>query len=294
MTIKRKHITQAGFVEVECDTADSIDTGGDMLSLTPGNAKTARFSNTNNLQAPAGKRVGFTQIELVAGAEYLPARTLESSDWTNGANIVDGDISTKSDNNDTDSTPIEVVVDFGSIATRSVEAKFNVSQKGNLNTSLFVRFTSKFYVSDTTTFGTQYGSSQVNNVQGADPAGPQNTDFTHTEAATSYRYLKFTMEQGAQDVPTNNRVGNCSVYSVNTALNASSNATVNLRSSAALDTANGTVIRSNISIADSSTVTIDDDLLLLEGSEYLTLDYTTQGGNPFDITMQNITSITES
>lgn len=300
MTIKRKNIRPSGLLEVEADPTDTVDTGGFSDPITTG-AETAKFSGGGTIQAPSGLRVGTTQIKIVAGVGFLPQLALGTagSDWSNGANIVDGDLNTVSGSlGVTGLPPMEVVVDFGSIASRSIEAKFNIAQPSNLATFLFTKMVSRIFISDTETFGAEL-SNQTQQVTGTN-TGAQNADFFHTVTGpNSFRYVKFTIEQGANfefadgSSDPNQRAGTCSVYSVNEALNASTDAVVNIRSSATIDTANGTIIRGPINVSEGSTVVIDDDLLLVESLQFLTLDYATPGANTFNINLSEITSITE-
>jgi len=294
MTIKRKNIRPSGLLEVEADPTDTVDTGGFSDPITTG-AITAKFSGGATMQASSGLRIGTTQIKVVSGLEFLPQLTLGTagSDWSSGANIVDGDLSTESGSlSSILPTVMEVVVDYGSIASRSIGAKFNVQQPGNLGVSLFTRMTSRIFISDTETFGAEL-SNQSNNVQGTG-TGAENADFFHNVTGpNSFRFVLFRLEQEATNVPTGQRPGSCSVFSVNEELQPTSNATVNIRASNTINTADGTIIRASIPVPPNSTVIIDDDLLLVESLQFLTLDYTTPGANSFNINLSEITSITE-
>lgn len=293
MTIKRKNIRPSGLLEVEADNTDTVDTNGFSDPISVVSAITAKFSDTSTIQAPSGLRVGMTQIKIVAGAEFLPAQTLISSDWSGGVNIVDGDLFTQSGTLSLVILPtvMEVIVDFGSIASRSIGTKFNIAQTGNLSTSLFTRMTSRIFVSDTVTFGAETGN-QVNTVPGTD-TGAQNADFTHDEGPVSFRFVKFTLEQEATNVPTGQRPGNCFVYEVNIQILPTTDAVVNIRASDTINTADGTVLNGPLNISPSSTTILDSDLILLLSLKFLTLDIATGGDNLFDINLSEITSITE-
>lgn len=294
MTIKRQRVNAGSFVEVEADSTDSVDTNGFSSLITSG-AITAQYSDTSTIQAPLGLRVGMTQIKIVAGAEFIPPITLISSDWSGGANIVDGDLNTVSGTLSSVVLPtvMEVIVDFGSIASRELSAKFNIAQLSNLSTSLFTRMVSRFFISDTLVFGAEL-ANQTNNVPGTN-TGAQNADFFHNPAGpNSFRYVKFTLEQGATNVPSGQRPGRCSVYSVNLPLNATTDATVDIRASDTINAADGVVLSANIDISPNSTVTLDTELLLLESQKYLTLQYTTPGANVFNLNLSEITSVTET
>lgn len=296
MTIGLSSVGPSGFLEVEASSTDSLDTGGFSSAITTG-AITAQYSGTGTIQAPSGGlRVGTTQIKLVAGVGFLPQLALGAagSDWSSGANIVDGDLNTFSGtlNSVVLPTVMEVVVDYGSIASRSIGAKFNVSQLANLATNLFTRMTSRIFVSDTETFGAEL-SNQVNNVQGTN-TGAQNADFFHNVSGpTSFRFVKFTMEQETTNVPTGQRIGGCFVYSVNEEIFTPTDAIVNIRASDTQNTADGTIIEASINVSEGSTVTVDPQLLFVESQKYLTLDYATPGANTFNINLSVITSITE-
>lgn len=293
MTIKRKNIRSNGLLEVEADNTDTVDTNGFSDPISIVSAITAKYSDTSIIQAPPGLRVGTTQIKIVAGAEGLPAQILISSDWTGGANIVDGDLNTQSGTlvQVTLPTVMEVIVDFGSIASRNIGAKFNIAQPGNLSVTLFTQMISRIFVSDTLTFGAET-STQSNTVQGTN-TGPQNKDFNHNTGPISFRYVKFTLEQGTTNNPNGQRAGNCFVYEVNIGLVASSDAVVNIRASDTINTADGIVLNGPLNISPGSTTILDSDLILVESQKFLTLDIATVGGNSFDINLSEITSITE-
>lgn len=294
MTIKRQRVNAGSFVEVEADSTDTVDTNGFSSIITTGSI-TAQYSDTSTIQAPLGLRVGMTQIKIVAGTEFIPAITLISSDWSGGDAIVDGDLNTVSGPLSSIVLPaiMEVIVDFGVIASREISSKFNIAQLSNLATSLFTRMVSRIFISDTLVFGAELGN-QSNNVQGTN-TGPQNADFFFSPAGpNSFRYAKFTLEQGDTNVPSGQRPGRCSVYSVNLPLNASTDATVDIRASDTINTADGAVLSANIVISPSSTVILDTELLLLESQKYLTLQYTTPGANTFNLNLLEITSVTET
>lgn len=291
MTIKRKNITVGGLVEAEADNTDSVDTGGNSAKITGGTgAITAKYSGGATIQAPVGLRVGTTQIKIVAGVEHLPSITLISSDWASGANIVDGDLFTVSGTlDDVLPTVMEVIVDFGSIESRTIGTKFNIAQKGNLAVTLFIEFTSRIFISDTLSFGAEE-ANQVDKLFGTD-TGPQNSDRTFNLSARSFRYIKFTMEQ--LNNVGNQRVGDCSVYSVNKQLLTPTNAVIDIRSSNTIDTADGAIIRASVTVPPGATTVIDDDLLLVEAQKYLTLAVKTASANLYDLNLDSITSITE-
>lgn len=64
-------------------------------------------------------------ITLTKNSSILP--TIISSDWGTSANIVDGDVLTISANQATTGEIDEVIVDFGSIATRNIKLKLKIS-----------------------------------------------------------------------------------------------------------------------------------------------------------------------
>ena len=293
MTISAKLSDVGGLEFIVSDPTDTDDVGGFSDPISTG-AKSAKFSGGADMQANSGLRIGTSQIKVVAGGAFNPAISLGTagSDWSDGAKIVDGLFSTSSGSlGSILPTVMEVVVDFGTIASRPIGAKFSITQPGNLATNLFTRMTSRIFVSDTETFGAELGN-QVNTVGGTN-TGPQTGTFTHDESAVSFRFAKFTMEQEATNVPTGQRPGTCNVFSVNLPLDASSPATVNIRSSATKDTADGTIIKSGIVILADQTITLTTELLLVASSQFLTLDYITQAVNMFNINFSDITSVKE-
>lgn len=294
MTISSKLVDIGGLAFAVSDDTDTIDVLGFSDQITSG-AVTAKFSGGATMQAPSGFRIGTTQIKIIAGTETLSPLALGSagSDWADGANIVDGDLFTESGSlSSILPTVMEVVVDYGSIASRSIGAKFNILQPGNLATSLFTRMTSRIFISDTEVFGAEL-DNQVNTVPGTN-TGAQNADFFHNVVGpNSFRFVKFTLEQETTNVPSGQRAGSCFVYSVNLALQPTSAATINIRASDTQNTADGTILDGGLSIIPNSTTTLSTELLLVPSLKFLTLDYAVLAANTFVINLSQITSITE-
>lgn len=273
MTISAKLTDVAGLEFAVSDETDTIDIGGfsDALQIVGG--ETAKFSNLTTMQANSGLRIGMNQLKINTEAE-IPIQPRDvfieslSGAWTG---FVGQEVSSSSSN-----SPGGIIVfDYESIDTQGLTTSTNGGFGGAGNgITLFYEY------SDDDISYTTLGS--VNNTDGDAP--------TITNWGTfQWRYIRVTHTATsgvAGNTASTNLTENVTQPPVN-------NVTVRVRSSATLDTADGTVLITDQTMTENSSLTFDTDLLLTDNGQYVTLEIVSQTGNIIPVTLSEITSIKE-
>lgn len=159
MTIKRKRVSSAGLVEVEADSTDTVDTNGTSDTISTIGSQTAKFSNSNVMQANTGLLLGILQLTVNSGS--VEART--------GTIIVGayGSVSTS-----------PVTVDFGDIQTANASATVRHATSGTM--------TSVFELSTDNIIWTQVDTNVTSN----------DTTFTYSGNGETYRYARVRFTAG--------------------------------------------------------------------------------------------------
>lgn len=156
-----------------------------------------------------------------------------------------------------------VVVDFGNIGTADLSGTIQYNS-GNSNTNL------EFSTDDITYF-------LADNITGS------NLNNTYTPTTQTYRYARiFVITNPGVVTPQ-------TIFEIAT----TSDVTINIRSSATLNTADGSILLASEVIPDNVTVTFNADLLLTGLGQFVTLEILSFNNQDVDVSLSEITSIKE-
>jgi len=263
MTIKRQRVNAGSLVEVEADNTDTVDTLGISDAISVVGAKTAKFSDTSVMQANAGLRIGLTQLKINTGVIASRSRiTISTTNMSDPANAIDGNLNTFGSIN---TAGIGVTVDFGSIGTTSISCKVRHATSGTMRSSLEISTDNIIWV-------------EVSNISTS-----ADTTFTHLGGTQTYRYARLvgiTVSATLQifEVFEGTLTGTT---------------TVRVRSSATIDSTDGTILISDQVMNVLSQLTFDTELLLTGNAQFVTLEIVSFSGQSFDVSLSDITSIRE-
>jgi len=270
MTIKRQRVNAGALVEVEADSTDSVDTNGFSDSIsTVGAAETAKFSGGSTMQPNPGLRIGITQVKVNAGAAIVPLGiTIPTTNVTNPGNVVDGNPTSSSGPDVLAAGVTAVTVDVGSLITAHIRIRFNATTALNaLNTIEF----STDNVIWNFAFNRATNSTTIQDVTSAGEITFRFMRVRVTSNPSSIAFQYFLL------IP---------VVGVSTDVN------INIRSSASINTADGTIL-DNVILSESQSITLDTELFLVEPSEFFTVEIVSFGGLTIPVTLSEITSIKE-
>lgn len=281
LTISSKLVDINGLAFAVSEDTDPIDVGGFSSVISAVGAITAQFSDASTMTPNAGLRIGTLQTKIKTGAQSLRTTSIESSVVTSPENFIDGSIATVTGsipgiNAETDL----LVVDFGVIATADLQIRWRgentAGSQRNSNIQVFGGNTA-----GTTT--TLVGSSS-NILNGGQT---EDTTFTIFGATAIFRFYRFVIGQA-----TGTQV-NISLVLLTESNITSGDVSINLRASNTINTANGTILESFV-VNTQTVFTFDTDLLLVDSGQFYTLQIVSFSEGPFDVNLEQITSIKEA
>lgn len=263
MTISAKLSDVGGLEFVVSDPTDTDDVGGFSDTITTG-AKTAKFSDTSVMQANVGKIIGVSQLKINSGAGgVVRSRSLESNvGWGNPNDAFDG--------NDTTFAAIAgggaLIIDFTSIATTILKIAHGTTSG---NSTINVQ------ISDDDISYTDLGNFFTTSTS--------STGETVDLGTQTWRYVKVERVSGTASTK---------VFEVFEELSSES-VTVRVRSSATIDTADGTVLITDQVMTPNQTLTFNTALLLTGAGQFVTLEYVSFVSFAIPINLSQITSVKE-
>lgn len=268
MVISSKLVDLNGLEFAVSEDTDTIDAGGFSDPIQVVGAETAKFSGGATMQANTGLRIGLTQVKVNAGAEILRDRNIESNiGWSAPNDAIDGNTNTAATSQTTGNV---LVIDFESIDTRELSTELGNSRSTTSTANISVE------ISDDNISYTTIGTfAQV-----------ESSKTLRNHGSQTWRYVRITFVS-----EINNPIaGIHRVFETNAV---ASTTTIRIRSSATIDTADGTVIVPDTVINPSTVTTFDTDLLLTGNAQFVTLEIVSVPGFPIPINLQEITSIKE-
>jgi len=283
-----KAVGDSGFVEVETEDADTIDTNGFSDTINTVSSKTAKFSGGGTMQANGGKKISLLQLSIDTGVETIRTRSVIANENPpglsiigNSANAIDGDLNTKTDNVDynnpvppvaTGSDQPWITIDFGVSATSDITAK------------IF----SSIFLGSTVTHTLQISSDNVSWTT-VDTlflsAGSPNDQFLSSTNET-YRYARMVIN--VSNVGNGAFVGAFEIFELG-----AGTVTTNIRSSITQDANDGTIILANQILSPSSSIVFDSDVLLIGSSQFVTLEIVSFSDAAIPVSLSSITSVKE-
>jgi len=279
LTISSKLVDFAGLEFAVSEDIDTIDAEGFSDAIQTVSAKTAKFSGGATMQANSGLRIGMTQLKINTGAEIpINIRTIDipvPADTTNANDAIDNNTGTFSTTTETGaSIPKEcLTVDFQSVDTQTLIIRMRCSQLANTATIRVEK-------SDDNVIYSLVADQIID-------ANPVNYDF----GSHSFKFIRVTYQ--SEGGPTASNTIELFEVGVDHSAPPTNNVTVRVRSSATIDTANGTVLITDQVMTQNSTLTFVVDLLLTGNGQFVTLEIVSQLGNVIPVNLQEITSIKE-
>jgi len=263
LTISSKLVDINGLEFAVSEETDTIDVGGFSDIISAVGAETAKFSGGGTMQANTGLRIGTTQLKIESGdGEPVRSRSIiQNTGWGSPTNMIDDNFTTNS------STSINgqlVVIDFTSGNT----ATLKVTHGANTGNS-----TIKVEISDDDISYTDLGNFNTTSTTG------ETVDL----GVQTWRFVRITRVFATSGTLV------FQVFEVVTA----ATVTARVRSSATLDTADGTVLITDKVLSANSTFTFDTDLLLTGNAEFITLEFVSFVNFAIPINLSEITSIKE-
>ena len=297
MTISSKLSDVGGLEFVVSEAADIDDVGGFSDAIQTVGAETAKFSGGSTMQANSGLKIGMSQLKINTAGATPGARTEVGADFVGWA--VNG---TLVDNNENTSeiasigSPI-AVIDYGSVAVRTPRLVGQLDGIGTEFGSTGVK-TLQYEISDdnityTDPVTTNKIWASLNVPAGGDMMGgiPHSSgkisfDDPNTQ---SFRFIKIlgisTAAGGVSNTGT--------MFQVTEADVGVNQVTVRVRSSATLDTADGSVLISGQVMNELESLTFDTQLLLTGPSEFVTVEIVSLTSFDIPVTLSEITSVKE-
>lgn len=266
-----------GGFDVISDTTDTKDENGfsDIISIV--SAKTAKFSDTSTMKANAGLKMGLLNFKINTGpASIVNGRTrtiIPVTTVTDPDNAID-------DSDGTKTGTVAVIgpyltVDFGVILTTRIRAKVRiVSQASNTERDIIEYSTDNIIWNTALTLSTPPGNS-----------------ITHDETSNPFSFRYVRCNKTVHTFP-----GFSEVFEIQESLGSDDGtAVVNIRSSATIDTADGTIILPNVNINSNELAVIPViDFLLAGIGQFITLEIISfSTGAGFDVNLEEITSLKE-
>jgi len=287
-----KAVGDSGFVEVETEDADTIDTNGFSDPISVVSSKTAKFSGGGIMQANGGKKISLLQLSIDTGAATIRTRSVIAnanppglSIIGNSANAIDGNLSTQTDNIDYNNPvpPVAkgseqpwITIDFTSIAVSDITAK--------IFSSIFSGASVEYKL-------------QISTVGGDSPAnwttvdtlllfaGSPNDQFLSASNQT-YRFARVTANVSIAG--NGALVGAFEIFELGPGT-----VTTNIRSSITQDANDGTIILANQILAQSSSIVFDSDVLLIGSGQFVTLEIVSFSDAEMPVSLSSITSVKE-
>jgi len=277
MTIKRKRVNAGALVEVEADSTDSVDTNGFSDPINLVSSKTAKFSGGSIMKANSGLKIGLTQLKIKTSAVQQPSRIIvtgSDTNTTNSGNIVDASINSFATTPEANNTQI-ADVEFGSLITnKTLEVRYGLGTASGSSSVTYETFVSND--------GISYNSlgTQLINISG----GATGILFSFTN--TTWKFVRvFGLSFTGNPVEFR-------THDVRVSEGGTQNVTVRVRSSVTQDTADGTIIISDQVMNPSTTLTFDEDLLLTDNGEFVTLELVSTT-SLLDVNLEEVTTIKE-
>jgi len=295
MTIHRQRVNAGAFDKVEGDITDSVDTNGFSDAIQTVGAKTAKFSGGATMKANGGLIIGLTQVKINSGGATPGVRTEEVADfsgWTaDGSTVDDSNVTFTSTSLIT--APLdEAVVDYGSIATRTISLVTRLTgTRTEFGTG--TAFLNYEISNDNITFTvpvttpTQFQFIDLPATGGA--AIPVDTGIvTFDDPNTqSFRYVKII--GGA----TGNNLQVGFIYQFTEEDIGANQVTVRLRSSATQDAADGTILITDQVMNPFETLAFITPLLLTGIGQFVTVEIVSLTSFDIPVTLSEITSVQE-
>lgn len=263
MTISAKLSDVAGLEYVVSDPTDTDDVGGFSDAIITG-AETCKYSDSSIIQAGSGKKIGVSQIKFATALNPRTRSTIPTTSITDPANVIDDDLLTFGS---TSGTGIVVTVDFGIIDTAVIKCKVRHLGSAISRSALEISTNNSVW-------------TEVSNIQTA-----ADTTFTHDGGTQTYRYARLNV--------ITNGFGTMQCHEIFEEPSGTT-ALIRIRSSASQDTANGTIIKDNVTITNNVVTTLDTELFLVESSQYLTFEIISFANGIFQINATEITTVTET
>jgi len=296
MTISSKLSDIGGLEFVVSEAADTDDVGGFSDAIQIVGAETAKFSGGGTMQANSGLIIGLSQLKINTSDAVPGVRTEVGADFitfpVNG-NTVDNNETTFSSSG---SVGGEAVIDYGSVATRDIKLvtrmQYIQPEFGSTGAMTFVYQISDDNISysDPVTSSPTFQSLAV--TPGGDMMGGGTINsgiVTYNDAnSQSFRFIKLTLTlSGTASAPT------WFIYQATVQDIGVNQVTVRIRSSATLDTADGTVLINDQVMDENETLTFNTQLLLTGPSEFVTLEIVSLTSFDMPTTLSEITSVKE-
>ena len=296
MVISSKLSDVNGVEFIVSEDTDIDDVGGFSDPIQVVGAKTAKFSGGTTMQSNAGLRIGLTQVKINTGDATPPARTEVIADyvgWSANGNDVDDNFLTSLGAVTMSGTDNEAVIDYGSIAVRKLVLKVQCTALGTDFQGSQSQVT--YAVSnDNITYGTFTQIANANRPPTGDMGGSVivTSTVTFTDPGTqSFRYVKII---GHKILASGSNATTSDVFEA-TIADTGSTVTVKLRSSTALDTADGTILIDNQVMTLNDTLTFVNPYLLTGNpiGDFVTLEIVSLSNFDIPVTLSEITSIKE-
>lgn len=269
MTISAKLSDVGGLEFVVSDPTDPDDVGGFSDAISVVSAITAKFSDTSNMQANPGLKIGMSQLKINSGTATVRTRTLESSvNWNNPNFAFDGNDTSFSNTTDDGA---EIIIDFTTVATTTL--KYIIAKTG---------------AASNVTFNIQVSNDNFSYTDLGDDVTSSTSGETVDKGVQTWRFVKVTrVGQSAGGSTSSNlhEVFEDSSLDVTT---------VRIRSSTAIDTANGTILITSQAMNENQTLTFDTELLLTDPSGFVTLEIVSSDTSAIPISLSEITSVKET
>ncbi len=162
-------------------------------------------------------------------------------------------------------TGIGVTVDFGTIGIGIIKANVRHASSSQTRSALEISTDNVVW-------------TEVSNIN-------TNSDstFDHNGGTQTFRYARINVISVPQSVILN------TIFEESVA----TTALIRLRSSVSQDTANGTILKDNITVTSGFTLTLSSELLLVESLQYLTFEIISFANGIIEIDAIGITTVTE-
>lgn len=296
MTISAKLSDVVGLEFVVSDPTDIDDVGGFSDAIQTVGAETAKFSGGADMQANSGLVIGVSQLKINTSDAVPGVRTEVGGDFitfpANG-NTVDNNETTFSSSG---SAGGEAVIDYGSVATRDIKLvtrmQYIQPEFGSSGAMTFVYQISDDNISYSNPVTSSPTFQSLAVTPGGDMMGGGTINsgiVTYNDAnSQSFRYIKLTLTlSGTASAPT------WFIYQATEQDIGVNQVTVRIRSSATLDTADGTILINDQVMGENEVLTFDTSLLLTGPSEFITLEIVSLTSFDLPVTLSEITSIQE-
>jgi len=296
MTISSKLSDIGGLEFVVSDSTDTDDVNGFSDAIQAVGAETAKFSGGATMQANSGLIIGLSQLKINTSDALPGVRTEVGADFVTfpaNGNTVDNNETTFSSSG---SSGGEAVIDYGSVATRDIKLvtrmQYIQPEFGSSGAMTFVYQISDDNISYSNPVTSSPTFQSLAVTPGGDMMGGGTINsgiVTYNDAnSQSFRYIKLTLTlSGTASAPT------WFIYQATEQDIGVNQVTVRIRSSATLDTADGSVLINNQVMDENETLTFNTQLLLTGPSEFVTLEIVSLTSFNIPTTLSEITSVKE-